>query len=124
MCPGAPFSLVITRMKTPLTNDRTRSAIELVVVLVLAEIWLWIGASAAIYRALAVAAIAIVVLKNVLRSNSDAWNTGRPLWSAQKSWIIVIAATCVLGAVAILGAELLYVEGETWRLAGSSGFLN
>lgn len=103
-------------MKRLLANDRTRSAIELAIVLALAEIWFWSGVSAAIYRALAGAIIAAIVLKNVLRPGSDAGNTGRRLWSTRASWMNAIAITCVLAAGAILIAELLSGEGEAWRL--------
>lgn len=103
-------------MRTLLTSDRTRSAIELVIFLVLAEIWLWSSASTTAYRVFAGAIIAIIVLRNVLRSNSDAWSAVRPLWSAPASWTVAVVVICVLVAGAIISAQLFYVEGEAWRL--------
>ncbi|MBX3512925.1 MAG: CPBP family intramembrane metalloprotease [Xanthobacteraceae bacterium] len=98
-----------------LKNDRLRSAIELTIVLGLIEIWLWSSTSAIVFRIVAGIAIAVILLKNILRPNADAWNSGLPTWDAYTSWRNVIAVTLVLGVTAFAISGFLYVEGETWR---------
>lgn len=101
--------------KSLLKNDRLRSVIELTIVLALLEIWLWGSRSAIVFRIIAGIAIAIILLKSILRPNNYAWNSGLPAWDAFTSWRNVIAVTLVLGVAMFLFAGLLYVEGETWR---------
>src|SRR5262245_33951410 len=97
-----------------LTSDRARSVIDLVIVLVLAEIGLWSTAKD-LYRVYAAAVIALIVWNSFRRRSADAWKTDQPLWSARFTWLVVIAMTCALGAGTILTAELLYIEGEQLR---------
>ena len=111
-----PGPTMIARMITPLKNDRSRSAIELAIVLVLAEIWLWSSAFTVLYRTIAGVIIAFIVLRNAVRLGSAARKAGQSLWDARTSWIAAITVTCVLAAGAALSAQFFYTEGEQWRL--------
>jgi hypothetical protein len=106
---------MIPRMTRLLTSGRTRSIVDLVIVLVLVEVWLWSSTAKDLYRVYAGAVIALIVFYSFRRRSSDAWKTDRPLWSARFTWIVVLAMTCALGAGAVLAAELLYIEGEQLR---------
>lgn len=106
-----------------LENDRTRSALELALVLVLVEVWLWSSAANGLYRALAGTVIASIILKNLIRQGAGATKIGQPLWSAYRSWIVIIAVTCVLGALILVGAALIYSDGEQLRFERLEKFL-
>jgi membrane protease YdiL (CAAX protease family) len=103
-------------MITPLTNDRTRSAIELAIVFVLAEIWLWSNAFTVLYRTIAGLVIAFIVLRNAVLLPSRARDASQSLWDARTSWIAAITVTFVLAAGAALSTQLFCTEGEQWRL--------
>jgi hypothetical protein len=107
-----------------LANDRARSAIDLVVVLVLAEIWLWNSTAKDLFRVYAAVVIVLVVWDSFRRRDPDAWKTDQPLWGAGSSWLVAIAMTCALGAAAALSAQLIYIEGEQLRLGRLEEFLD
>jgi len=104
-------------------SDRRTSAIELVVVLLLLEVCIWIGASHYYYRLLAGAMLAVVGLYSIVRQRHDIWKTSKPPWSTLTSWIVIIAITCALAAGAVLGAEIFYAEGEKFRWGRLERFL-
>lgn len=100
-------------MNQLLANDRTRSAMELMLVLGMAEVWLW--ETKGLYRAFAILAIALIGLNNYLR-HPDVWRRTQPSWGGLSSWVIIITITFALGAGAVISGEFIYTEGEQLRL--------
>jgi hypothetical protein len=98
-----------------LKTDRKRIIVELTIVVLLAEVWLWSSPSAVFYRAIAAVAIACIVGSRVVRRDEDSWNLAG-LWDARSTWIAALALTSLLAAGMFLGMLAFYTEGEQWRL--------
>ena len=103
-------------MAALLKDDRRRIVVELTIVVVLAELWLWSSPSAILYRATAAVAIACIVVSRIACGDQDPWKSPRLSWDARSTWITATALTCLLAAVMILGMLAFYAEGEQWRL--------
>jgi len=100
-----------------LANNRIRSAMELLLVLVIVEVWLWDSTAKGLYRVFAILLIALIGLNHFIRPRPDAWKISQASWGVLASWVIIIGVTCALSAVAILSAEFIYTEGEQLRLS-------
>ncbi len=110
------FFNAFARMDALLTTGRARSVIELAIVLTLVELLLWKDVGA-FYRAAAGIVITIIVLASTLRLGAGAWTSRQPVWGLGTAWLVAFLLAFGLGVVpSLLAAELLYTDGESWRL--------
>lgn len=105
-----------SRMKRLSTNDRSRAAIELAIVFVLTETWLWSSSTNKLYHLFIAIVLASIVVTFLINQKHRTAMVEPPVWSASQSWIAMIAITCALGALTYFSASFLYSDGEQLRI--------
>ena len=98
-------------------NSRTRTAIELVIVLAMAEIWIWnvYGAGRGLFPVLASVVIGFIVISAAIRRYHTAGEDRQHLWSSVQSWLIILVISSLLTLIVMAIGEILLLEGERFR---------